>query len=129
MRQWGDYEVPGSYPQECPRQPWRYEPGLPGYGPLPQLLQPGPGPRRAPGSKSWVARHKGFAAVAAAGTLICIACVASAAESTRQAAGSAVTTSARPMTCRASGPPRLPSSPATVVPRRAGDRPVFLACG
>jgi hypothetical protein len=75
MRQWGDYEVPGSYPQERPRQPWRYEPGLPGYGPLPQLLHPGPRPRRPPGSKSWVARHKGFAAVAAAGALICIACV------------------------------------------------------
>ena len=85
MRQWGDYEVPGGHSQECPRQPWRYDPGQPGYGPLPQLLHPGPGPGRAPGSGSWVARHKGFAVVAAAGMMICIACVASAAESTRPA--------------------------------------------
>ena len=85
MRQWGDYEVPGGHPQECPRQPWRYDPGEPGHGPLPQLPHPGPGPGRAPGSGSWVARHKGFAVVAAAGMMICIACVASAAESTRPA--------------------------------------------
>ena len=85
MRQWGDYEVPGGYAQECPREPWRYDPGQPGYGPLPQLLHPGPGPRRAPASGSRVTRRKGFAVAAAAGMMICVACVASAAESVRPA--------------------------------------------
>jgi hypothetical protein len=84
MRQWGDYEVPGGYARGGPPEPWRYDPGQPGYGPLPQLLHPGPGPRPAPGSGSWVTWRKGFAVVAA-GMMICVACVASAAESTRPA--------------------------------------------
>ena len=76
-------------------------PRHPSYGPLPQLLQPGPGPRRAPGGRSWVARHKVFTIVAAAGAAICIACVASAAESANPAAASAATAAAAPASCAA----------------------------
>jgi hypothetical protein len=125
MKQWGDFEIPPGYPQGRPWQPPRYDqdahlerlgyyqqpsvpsreqaaaPSQPSYGPLPQLVQPGPGPRRAPGGKSWVARHKVFTTVAAAGTLICIGCVASATESAKPAAGSAATTAAAPASCAA----------------------------
>ncbi|MGH3207373.1 MAG: hypothetical protein ACRDNO_06410 [Trebonia sp.] len=116
MKQWGDYEIPPpGYQRERPWQPARYDPGAhlerlgfftepsvpswtptaapgqPGYGPLPQLLQPGPGPRRARGGQSWVARHKVFSVVATAGAAICIAAIASAAGSAQPAAGSAAT--------------------------------------
>ena len=125
MKQWGDYEVPPGYPQGRPWQPPRYdqdahlerlgyylqpsvpswEPAAassqPSYGPLPQLLQPGPGPRRAAGGKSWVARHKVFSVVAAAGAVICIACVASAAESAKPAASSAGTAATAAASCAA----------------------------
>ena len=125
MKQWGDYEIPREYPQGRPWQPPRYDrdahlerlgyyrqhgapswepaaaPSQPSYGPLPQLLQPGPGPRQAPVGKSWVARHKVFTTVAAAGAMICIACVASAAESATPAAGSAATPAAAPASCAA----------------------------
>jgi hypothetical protein len=125
MRQWGDYEIPPGYPQGRGWQPARYDPdahlerlgyykqppapswepaaapGQPGYGPLPQLLQPGRGPRRTPGRKSWVARHKVFTAVAAVGTVICIAGVASAAESPKPTAGPAAATSGAPASCAA----------------------------
>lgn len=124
MKQWGDYEIPPGYPQGRPWQPSQYDPGAhlerlgyyqqpstpswepaaapgqPGYGPLPQLPQAGPGPRRRPGRKSWIARHKVFTAVSAVGTVICIAGVASAAESPKPTAGSAATTSA-PASCAA----------------------------
>jgi hypothetical protein len=125
MKQWGDYEIPPGYPQGRPWQPSRYDqgahlerlgyyqqpsapswepappPSRPSYGPLPQLLQPGPGPRQAPRGKSWVTRHKVFTTVAAVGTMICIACVTSAAESAKPTAGSAPTTAAAPASCAA----------------------------
>ncbi len=125
MKQWGDYEIPPGYPQGRPWQAPRYDqdahlerlgyyqqpsapswepagaPSQSSYGPLPQLLQPGPGPRQAPGGRSWVARHKFFTTVAAVGAMICIACVASAAESAKPAAGSAATTAAAPASCAA----------------------------
>ena len=100
MKQWGDYETSAGYPQGSTWEPPWYEEaadherlgpqpeppapsrrpaagatGEPGYGPLPVLLQPGPGSRRAP-AKSWVARHNAFTAVAAVGGVICIAVVA-----------------------------------------------------
>jgi hypothetical protein len=125
MKQWGDYEIPPGYPQGRPWRAPRYDqdahlerlgyyqqpsapsweptgaPSQSSYGPLPQLLQPGPGLRQAPGGSSWVARHKFFTTVAAVGTMICIACVASAAESAKPAASSAATAAAAPASCAA----------------------------
>jgi hypothetical protein len=124
MKQWGDFEMAPAYSRGRPWHPSQYDPGAhlerlgffdvpsapswepaaapspPSDGPLPQLLQPGPRPRRAPGGRSWVASHKVFSAVAAAGTVICIAAIASAAEST---AGSAATPTAAtaPPSCAA----------------------------
>jgi hypothetical protein len=122
MKQWGDYEGPQADPRERrPWQPSRYDPGAhlerlgyfqqpvapswepaaapsrSSYGPVPQLLQPGPGPRRAPR----VARHKVFTVVAAAGSVICAACVTLAAESAKPAAGATATTAAGPASCTA----------------------------
>jgi hypothetical protein len=103
MKQWGDYDTSAGYPQGSTRQPpWHepeadherlgyypqpepqapsWQPGAatsePGYGPLPVLLQPGPGSRRAP-ARSWVARHKAFTAVATVGGVICVAAVTAA---------------------------------------------------
>jgi hypothetical protein len=103
MKQWGDYDTSAGYPQGSAWQPpWHeqaagherlgycrqpepqapsWPPGAatnePGYGPLPVLLQPGPGSRRAP-AKSWVARHKPPTAVATVVGVICIAAVTAA---------------------------------------------------
>ena len=126
MKQWGDYETSAGYqegstwqppwtgsaadherlgygqqpePQAPSRQPGAAT-GEPGYGPLPVLLQPGPGPRRAP-AKSWVARHKAFTAVATVGGVICVAAVASAAQSPVTAARPAAAAPAVPVSCAA----------------------------
>ena len=126
MKQWGDYDTSAGYPQGSTRQPpWHeqeadherlgyypqpepwapsWQPGAatsePGYGPLPVLLQPGPGSRRAP-AKSWVARHKAFTALATVGGVICVAGVASAAQSPVTAARSAAAAPAVPPGCAA----------------------------
>jgi hypothetical protein len=125
MRQWGDYERPPGDPQWRSWQPARYDPDAHlerlGYfqqpvepswepsdaprrssqGPLPQVPRPGPEPRRAPGGKSWVARHKGFTVVAVAGSVICMACVALAAGSGKPAAGATAGAAAAPAGCAA----------------------------
>jgi len=126
MKQWGDYERPPGEPQWRSWQPARYDPDAhlerlgyfqqpaaptwepasapsrSGRGPLPEVPRPGQEPGLAPGGKSWVARHKGFAAVAVAGSVTCVACVALAAESSKPAAGAtAATAAAAPTGCAA----------------------------
>lgn len=89
MRQWGDYEPSGSS-AGTPGQPIREK--------LPQLLQAGARPRPR---RSWVARHKFFTVVAGVGGMVCVAGVASAAQSPKPAADSVAVTSSATEECPA----------------------------
>ncbi len=89
MRQWDDYEPSGSS-AGTPGQPSREE--------VPRLLQAEAAVRHR---RSWVARHKFFTVVAGVGGMVCVAGVASAAQSPKSTADPAAVASSAAGGCPA----------------------------